>query len=275
MGKLLRNQIYFFLHSRFCLIIFIVTLLLSVLLFFDNGDVVEGRRELEEMIETIGFAGAKNLNRLEEAETVEEMLSILRARQIIAAPSVAAGGMLLLLFLLPGVTLAPALTKSLGIQRELREYGRAKPLLSRMLLSWVFCILLSTAMYLAFLGHYTDWRSVPSSLLGRNWMILELYVLSGVCYSYFVYLLLRKTWIAAPAMLLAEALLHRIIPGLYVFYPFVMIPYYNSIAYQNHESLVALGCPPGKLLGYCAVCAVYIIFCPLLSVVLLRRRDFH
>jgi hypothetical protein len=42
MGKLLRNQIYVFLHSRFCLIFFIVTLLLSVLLFFDNGDVVEG-----------------------------------------------------------------------------------------------------------------------------------------------------------------------------------------------------------------------------------------
>ena len=75
-------------------------------------------------------------------------------------------------------------------------------------------------------------------------------------------------------MLLAEALLHRIVPGLYVFYPFVMIPYYGVFAHEDTASLVAAGCPPGKLLGYCAVCAAYIVICPLLSAFIFRRRDF-
>ncbi len=275
MGKLMRAQLRVMLHSRFCLLFLASALLLTVVLFFDNGDVKGSPRELEEQAEVIGFDGMKRINQAEGAESIEEVLALLRVRQVIAAPAVASSGMLLLLFLLPGVTLAPALTRTLGIQWELRRYGRAKPLLSRMVLSWVFCLLLSTAMYLAFLRYYTDWRTAPTGLLVRNYLVLELYVLSGVCYVYFVYVLLRKTWIAAPAMLLAEALLHRIVPGLYVFYPFVMIPYYNSLSYQDTASLTAAGCPLGKLLGYCAVCAIYIAVCPLLSLLLLRRRDLQ
>ncbi len=275
MGKLMHAQLRAMLHSRFCLLFLAAALLLSVLLFFDNGDVKGSPRELEEQVEQIGFDGMKRINQAEGAESIEEVIALLRIRQVIAAPGVAAGGMLLFLFLLPGVTLAPALTRSQGIRRELMRHGRVKPLLSRMLLSWVFCLLLSTVMYLAFLRYYTDWRSAPPELLGRNYLILELYVLSGVCYVYFVYVLLRKTWIAAPAMLLAEALLHRIVPGLYVFYPFIMLPYYNSLAYLDTTSLVAAGCPMGKLLGYCAVCATYIVICPLLSVLIFRRRDFQ
>jgi hypothetical protein len=275
MLKLMRAQLRVMLHSRFCLLFLAAALLLSVVLFFDNGDVIGSPRELEEKAEQIGFDGMKRIHRAEGAESIDEVMVLLRVRQVIAAPAVAAGGMLLLLFLLPGVTLAPALTRSLGIQWELRRYGRAKPLLSRMVLSWFFCLLLSTVMYLAFLRYYTDWRTAPTGLLTRNYLVLELFVLSGVCYVYFVYVLLRKTWIAAPAMLLAEALLHRIVPGLYVFYPFVMLPYYNSLAYQDTSSLVSTGCPPGKLLGYCAVCAAYIVICPLLSVLIFRRRDFR
>lgn len=275
MWRLMRQQLYVMLHSRSCRILLAAALLLSVLLFFDNGDVVGSPRELEEKAEVLGFSGMLNLEMTPEAESVEEVMAILRSRQVIAAPIVAAGGMLFLLFLLPGVTLSPALTKTLGIQRELSRFGRGKALFSRMLLSWLFCLLLSTIMYLAFLGHYTDWRGAAPGLLGRNYLILELFVLAGVAYTYFMYVLLRKTWIAAPAMLLAEALLHRIIPGLYLFYPFVLIPYYNSFAFQNTDSLVAAGCPPEKLIAYCAVCAAYILLCPLLSLLLFRRRDFR
>ncbi len=275
MLRLMRAQLRVMLHSRFCLLFMAAALLLSIVLFFDNGDVKGSPRELEEQAEQIGFDGMRRINQAEGADSIEEILALLRTRQVIAAPGVAAGGMFLLLLLLPGVTLAPALTRTLGIQRELRLYGRVNPLLSRILLSWVFCLLLSTVMYLAFLRYYTDWRAAPPGLLARNYLFLELFILSGVCYVYFVYVLLRKTWIAAPAMLLAEALLHRIVPGLYVFYPFVMIPHYNSIAYLDTASLAAAGCPLGKLLGYCAVCAAYIVICPLLSVFIFKRRDFR
>jgi hypothetical protein len=274
MWKLMGAQLRAMLHSRFCLVFLAAALLLSAVLFFDNGDVVGSPRELEEKAEIMGFDGMLRHERAEGAESIDEAMAILRARQVTAAPIQAAGGMLLMLFLLPGITLAPALTRSQGIRRELMRYGRVKPLLSRMVLSWVFCLLLSTVMYLAFLGHYTDWRAAPPGLLARNYLLVQLFILSGVCYVYFVYVLLRKTWIAAPAMLLAEALLHRIVPGLHAFYPFVMIPYYGVSAYLDTASLVAADCPPGRLLGYCAVCAAYIVLCPLLSVLIFRRRDF-
>ena len=274
MLNLMRAQLRAMLHSRFCLLFLAAALLLSVVLFFDNGDVVGSPRELEEKAEIMGFEAMLRHEGVEKAESIDEAMAILRVRQVTAAPIQAAGGMLLLLFLLPGITLAPALTRTQGIRRELMRYGRVKPLLSRMVLSWAFCLALSTVMYLAFLGHYTDWRAAPPALLVRNYLIVQLFILSGVCYVYFVYVLLRKTWIAAPAMLLAEALLHRIVPGLYVFYPFVMIPYYGVFAHEDTASLVAAGCPPGKLLGYCAVCAAYIVICPLLSAFIIQRRDF-
>ena len=275
MGKLMRAQLYAMLHSRFCLLFLASALLLSAVLFFDNGDVTGSPRELEEMAAFRGFDGMLRYEEAEGAESVEEVMALLRVRQVTAAPAVAADGMLLLLWLLPGITLAPALTRSLGIGRELTAQGRVKPLLSRMLLSWGFCLVLSTVMYLAFLRHWTDWRSAPPGLLGRNYVILQLFILSGVAYVYFVYVLLGKTWLAAPAMLLAEALPHRLVPGLYCFYPFVMIPYYGSFSYLDTAALTAPGCPPGKLFGYCAVCLAYAVICPLLSVFLLRRRDFR
>ena len=275
MLRLMRSQLRVMLHSRFCLVFLAAALLLSAVMFFDNGDAVGSLRELEEMSEAMGFEGMRRLKQVEEAESAEEVLAVLRVRQTVAGTVVAAGGMLLLLFLLPGVTLAPALGKGAGIRRELTEHGRVKPLLSRMLLSWVFCLGLSTVMYLAFLRYFTDWRSAPAFLLWRNYLILQLFIPAGVCYSYFVYVLLRRTWLAAPAMLLAEALPHRIVPGLYAFYPFVMIPYYNAFSYLDTAALTAAGCPPGKLLGYCAVCAAYILLCPLLSILILRRRDFQ
>ena len=274
MGNLMRAQLRAMLHSRFCLVFLAAALLLSVVLFFDNGDVVGSPRELEEKAEIMGFEAMLRHEGVEEAESIDEAMAILRTRQVIAAPIQATGGMLLLLFLLPGITLAPGLTRTQGIRRELMQYGRVKPLLSRIILSWIFCFLLSTVMYLAFLAHYTDWRSAPMELLFRNYLIVQLFILSAICYVYFVYVLLRKTWIAAPAMLLAEALLHRIVPGLYVFYPMVMIPYYNVLSHQDTASLVAAGCPTGKLLGYCAVCAAYVVICPLLSTIIFRRRDF-
>jgi len=273
--KLMKAQLYALSRSRFCLIFLAVTLLISVILFFDNGDVIGSRKELEEMRGQRDLAAFQERWDLREAETEEEMLAILRLRQVAAAPFQAAGGMLFLLFLLPGATLSPALGKSRGIQRELQRCGRIKPLISRMLLSWVFCLLLSTAMYLWFLHRYTDWRAAPIGQLTRNYAVLQLYVLAGVGYSYLVYVLLRKTWLAAPVMLLSEALLHRVIPGVYLFYPFELIPYYNIVSHLDTESLVAPGCPPGTFIGYCAVCAAYIILCPTLAVLIFRRREIR
>ncbi|MBR4702397.1 MAG: hypothetical protein IKO91_00990 [Oscillospiraceae bacterium] len=275
MMKLMRAQLYAMLRSRFCLLFLAAALLLSAALFFDNGDVVGSVRELEEKAELMGFEGMRRLERAEEAESIDEVMAILRVRQVIAAPAIAStNGMLMFLFLLPGITLAPALTRTSGIRQDLRLYRRVKPLLSRMVLSATFCLLLSSAIYLVFLRYYTDWRAAPPGLLGRNYLILELYILACVGYVYFVYVLLRKTWLAAPAMLLAEALLHRIVPGLYVFYPLTMLPYYTSVAYLDTTSLVAADCPPGKLIGYCAVCLAYLVICPLLSVWIFKRRDF-
>ena len=273
MGKLMRAQLWGMLHSRFCLLFLATSLLLTVVLFFDNGDVIGSARELEEQAAFRGFDGMLRYEEAEGAESIQEVMALLRVRQVTAAPAVAVCGMLLLLWLLPGITLAPALQGNAPLQWELRRYGRAKPLLSRMLLSWGFCLLLSTAMYLAFLRYWTDWRAAPGDLLGRNWLILQLCVLAGVAYSYFVYVLLRRTWLAVPAMLLAEALPHRIVPGLRAFYPLDMIPWYTPASWRDAASLTAAGCPPGKLLGYCAVCAAYVVLCPMLSLLLLRRRD--
>ena len=273
MGKLMRAQLYVMLRSRFCLLFLGAALLLSVLLFFDNGDVVGSPRELEEMAAFRGFDGMLRYQEAEGAESIEEVMALLRVRQVTAAPSVAANGMILLLWLLPGITLAPALTKTRGMGRELGEFGRVKPLLSRMLLSWLFCLLVSTAMYLAFLRYWTDWKAAPGGLPVRNWLILQLCILAGVAYSYFVHVLLKKTWLAVLAMLLAEALPHRIVPGLRGFYPLDMIPYYTPAAWREAARLTAEGCPPGKLLGYCAVCAAYAVLCPLIAVCIFRRRD--
>lgn len=275
MIKLIRSQLYIMAHSRFCLVLFFIVMVFSIALFFDDGDAVKSIKELEQMIDIRGFDGMRNAMCVEEAQNVEEAFAILQKRQVLAAPMQAAGGTMLLIFLLPGILLSPALTKTQGIRDELRWCGRIKPFLSRMLLGWLFAVLISTMMYLGYLKNYTEWKSFSFMLLGRNYIIVQLYVLSGICYSYFMYVLLRKTWIAAPAMLLSEALLHRIIPGLYLFYPFVMIPYYNSHAYQNTTSLVAEGCTIENFIGYCAVCLGYVLICPLLSIIIFKRRDMR
>ena len=86
MGKLMRAQLRVMLHSRFCLLFLAAALLLSVVLFFDNGDVVGSPRELEEKAEIMGFEGMLRHERAEGAESIDEAMAILRARQVIAAP---------------------------------------------------------------------------------------------------------------------------------------------------------------------------------------------
>ena len=192
-----------------------------------------------------------------------------------AVPDLTAGGMLLLLFLLPGAVLTPGLGKSRGMGRELQTDGRIKPLLARMLGSWIFCFLLSTGMYLITLYRWSDPGAAAPGQLLRGWVIVEFYVLAGVCYSYFMHTFFRHAAVAASVMILAEVLLHEVIPGLYLFQPFMMIPYYNSSAYLNTTSLLGAECPPGTFLWYCAVCLIYAVVCTFLAVLIFQRREIR
>ena len=273
MLKLIGAQLRVMLHSRFCLLFLGAALLLSVVLFFDNGDVIGSLRELEEQVEQIGFDGMKRINQAEGAESIEDVMALLRVRQVVAAPAVASGGMFMLLLLLPGVTLAPALTRTLSIQWELRRYGRVKPLLSRMALSWVFCLLLSTGLYFLALRIWTDPDAAAPGQLLRYWIIVQFYVLALLCYSYFMHTLFRRAAVAASVMILAEAVLHEIIPGLRIFYPISLLPYYNQQAYLNTAGLLGADCPAGTFLTFCGVCLLYIVICPILAILLFRRRE--
>ena len=159
--------------------------------------------------------------------------------------------------------------------RELQAYGRTKPLLSRMLLSWVFCLLLSTLLYFLALRIWTDpSAAVPGQLL-RYWVIVQFYVLALLCYSYFMHTLFRRAAMAVPVMILAEAVLHEIIPGLRIFYPISLLPYYNQHAYLNTAGLLGADCPAATFLSFCGVCLIYIVICPILSVLLFRRREIQ
>ena len=293
MGKLLRSQLYVMLHSRACLLLLLSALLLTALIYRDNGDVMDEREmaryvdDLQERMDREGqsgdaFKAAKEHWHLIwglEGETPEELAESIRDTQLPAAPELICGCVYTLLLLLPGATLSPALSKQRGIQRELERYGRVKPLLSRMLLSWVFCLLVSTVLYILFLRHYTNWETAPHSQMLRNWLVVQLCALANVCYSYLVYVLLRKAWLAAPAMVLADSLLHRVIPGLRAFYPWFLVPPSYSIriegTMQFRDSLVSVVCPPGELGRYILVCAAYTVGCTALSLLLFRRRDIQ
>ena len=277
-----RSQLNVIFHSRGPLLLLAVCLALAWFFANDGGlDAYRDRRALEEKIEKWEERGVDGLeqiqtyNGLEGIDDPEEILAILRRRQIIMPPALATNGMIFLLFLLPGITLTPGLAKSRGILRELQFRGRPAALLSRMLLSLIFSCLLSTALYLLAIRIWSDpGAAVPGQLL-RNWAVVELYVLALLCYSYFMTVLLRHTAIAAAVMLMAEMWLHEIVPGLRLFYPIDMVPYYNGAAYLNTESLTAAGCSPGAFLGYCAVCLAYAVVCTLLALLLFRRRELQ
>ena len=279
MLRQVKSYLYVLLHSRGALSLLVVCLIAAWLLLNDAGDAIRNVPDLENRIEQAAERGndylaiEKNHSDLQHTNDLEEIVSILRTRQIIAAPYHVAGGMLLLLFLLPGVTLTPGLTRSRGIGRELQFRGKTKTLLSRMLLSWVFCFLLSTGMYYIYLQRWTDTSAASVGLLTRYYVIIQFFVLAGISYGYFVNLLFRHTAVAAAVMILAEVLLHHVIPGLYVFQPFFMIPYYNSHAYNNTTSLVGVDCPPATFLWYCAVCLIYVVICTFLAFRIFRRRE--
>ena len=293
MGKLLQSQLYVMLHSRACVILLLAALLLTVLIYRDNGDVMDEREmtryvdDLQQRMDREGqsgdaFEAAKKRWHLIwglEGETPEELAESIRDTQLPAAPELICGCIYTLLLLLPGATLSPSLSKQRGIQRELERYGRVKPLISRMLLSWVFCLLVSTVLYILFLRHYTNWAAAPNRQILRNWLVVQLCTLANVCYSYLVYVLLRKAWLAAPAMVLADSLLHRVIPGLRAFYPWFLVPPSYSIriegTMQFRDSLVSVVCPPGELGRYILVCAAYAVGCTALSLLLFKRRDIR
>ena len=79
--------------------------------------------------------------------------------------------------------------------------------------------------------------------------------------------------LAASVMILAEAVLHEIIPGLRIFYPISLLPYYNQQAYLNTAGLLGADCPAGTFLTFCGVCLLYIVICPILAILLFRRRE--
>ena len=281
MGRLIRSQLVVILHSKGALLLLGVCLVLCWVFLNDGGDaerdVASLKKEIAERAErNFDYLGmVKYQADLEDVEDLEELVGILRKRQLMGAPDFAVNGMFFLLFVLPGATLTPGLGKSRGMGRELQVYGRVKPLLSRMLLSWVFCLLLSTLLYFLALRIWTDpSAAVPGQLL-RYWVIVQFYVLALLCYSYFMHTLFRRAAVAVPVMILAEAVLHEIISGLRIFYPISLLPYYNQHAYLNTTGLVGADCPAATFLSFCGVCLIYIVICPILAVLLFRRREIR
>ena len=222
-----------------------------------------------------GLAIIQDNHDLPGMEDLEEIAAILRRRQVIAAPDAAINGIYGMILFLPGFALAPGLTRSRGIGRELRTWGRVRPLLSRVLLGWVFCLLLSTGLYFLALHRWSDPGAAAPGQLRHYWVIVQFYVLALLCYSYFMHILLRRAFIAVPVMLLLEVLPHRLVPGLYVCYPITLLPYYNFHSYLNTASLVGADCPTGTFLTFCGVCLIYIVLCPILAVVVFRRREIR
>ena len=279
MGRLIRCQLYVILHSKGALLLLAVSLVLCWVFLNDGGDAVRDvpsvEKEIAERAErNFDYLGmVKYQADLEDVGDLEELVSILRRRQVMGVPDFTVNGMFFLLFVLPGVTLTPGLGKSRGMGRELQAYGRTKPLLSRMLLSGAFCLLLSTGLFFLAIRIWTDPGAAAPGLLLRYWVIVQFYVLALLCYSYFMHTLFRRAAVAAPVMILAEAVLHEIIPGLRLFYPISLLPYYNQHAYLNTAGLLGADCPAGTFLTFCGVCLLYIVICPILAILLFRRRE--
>ena len=279
--RLIRSRVYVILHSRGALLLLAVGLFFTFMSFYssraDFRDAWDLQRRIREAEEkgADGLAIIQNNHDLPGMEDLEEIAVILRRRQVIAAPNAAIDGIYGMILFLPGFALSPGLTRRRGIGRELRTWGRVRPLLSRMLSGWVFCLLLSTGLYLLYLRQYVDVSAAAPGQLLRNYATVQFFTLSCLCYSYFVYVLLRRAWLAIPAMLLPEILLHQIVPGLRVFYPMFIFPTFNEAAHQNTTSLVGADCPPETFFAYCGVCLIYVIVCVPLSVLIFRRRELQ
>ena len=276
-----RSHLYVLLRTPSAILLLLVTLICSFLLFNDMGEVMRDVGDLERFIRRCaaegrdGIASLQNMYDLPGTTDPEEIFAAVKRYQIAGAPYQAASGMFLLLFILPGINFSSGLTRSLGIGQELRVCGRRRTLMTRILESWVFCSLFSAGFYLCFLLRYTDLYAAGPGQLIRNFAVLELCVLAGLCYSYFVFTLLRRAWLAIPVMLLAEILLHRIIPGLRFFYPTFLIPTYNALLHREPASLTGPVCPLGTFLGYLGVCLLYIVLCPTLSILIFKRREIQ
>ena len=279
MTRLIRSQLYVLLRSKGALLLLAVSLVLCWVFLNEGGDAVRDVQHVEKEIADRAernfdyLAMVKHQADLEDVEDLEELVGILRKRQLMGVPDFTVNAMFFLLFVLPGATLTPGLGKSRGMGRELQAYGRTKPLLSRMLLSWGFCLLLSTGLYFLAIRIWADPGAAVPGQLFRYWVIVQFYVLALLCYSYFMHTLFRHAAVAAPVMILAEAVLHEIIPGLRLFYPISLLPYYNQHAYLNTAGLVGADCPTRTFLGFCGVCLIYIVICPVLAVALFRRRE--
>lgn len=281
MIKQMKAHGYILLRSPGAILLLLVAVICSLLLFNDMGDVFRDTADLERFIRRCaaegrdGMGSLQNIYDLPGVTDLEAIFAEAKRCQVVCAPYQAASGMFLLLFVLPGVNFSSGLTGSLGIQRELQCCGSRRTLLARILESGVFCLLFSAGLYLFFLLRYTDPSAAAPGQLLRNFAVLELCVLAGLCYSYFVFTLLRRAWLAIPVMLLGEALLHRVVPGLRLFYPIFMIPVYNELSHRDPVSLVGAIYPAGTFRAYLGVCLIYIVLCPLLSVLVFRRREFH
>lgn len=278
MGKLIRAQFHSVLFNGACLAFAVIVLALTLVTFFEPTGDFRNMNQLQLYIrddpQNAGLSTLRDQYDLRGFYDLEEMLAILKQRQVIAAPGKVVSSMFVLLILLPGVILSPALTRSRGIGPELQYYGRQKPLLARMLGAWLLCFILSTGMYVFYLADYTDCAAAPLSQLLRNYFAVQLFILAFLCYSFFVYTLLKRAWLAIPAMILADALLHRIIPGLYVFYPLYLMPVYTPRSYLNETSLVGARCGFGTFILYLLVCLAYAILCFYLTLRLNRRREY-
>ena len=283
-----KNACYVIRHSGGALLLLAACLLVAWLLGNDIGlDAVKDMKALEKKIPAVlehaeqygleaypdELTGLEGLAELETIIDPEELLSILRKRQILWAPAMTMDGMSLLIFILPGLILTPGLTKSRGLGRELQYWGRDKTLLSRMLLSWFFCFLLSTGLYINALLRWSDPSGAALGQLLRNYAVVELWVPALLCYSYFMTVLFRHTTISVVVMT-GLILLGRV-TGVPAFYPSKMIPSYHATAFRNTTSLVGAECSTGTFLLFCALCIGYIVVCTFLAIRLFQRRDLQ
>ena len=289
MQKQWKSALYVIWHSGGALLLLAACLLVAWLLGNDIGlDAVNDMKALEKKIPAVlehaeqygleaypeELTGLEGLAELETIIDPEELLSILRKRQILGAPAMTMDGMSLLIFILPGIILTPGLTKRRGLGRELQYWGRDKTLLSRMLLSWLFCFLLSSALYINAVLRWTDPTGAAPGQLLRNYAVVELFVPAWLCYSYCMTVLFRHTTVSA--LVVTGLILLGRVTGVYVFYPSQMIPYYNAVAYRrNTTSLIGAECSNGTFLLYCALCIGYIVVCTFLAVRLFRRRELQ
>ena len=108
MKKLMASQLYTILHSRGALLLLAAALLFSFFCFYSS---MTDFRDVQDLRKTIwrwdekgldGLAIIQNNHDLQGMEDLEEIIAILRRRQVVGAPNGTIDGMFAVILFLPG-----------------------------------------------------------------------------------------------------------------------------------------------------------------------------